>query len=134
MHHVVAAHLGEVVSQLRVVGQIPVEAQGEPLERAAVVTGEGLGVLDLVATAGCIPNVTDGGHSSALVDDRFRLGQVGQAEHLAHGSGVLVSQKPVRPVRVKSCHSGGELPAVLQIEQRRRDEGRDGPLARGHAH
>ena len=130
VHHVISALVREVISQRGVVGEIAVKPEGKPFPRSAVGALEGLRVLGLVAAARCVPNVPDGGGAGYLAQHRACFSGMCQPEHFTNGAGVLVRHEPVGPVGVERGDAGAELPSMLEIEQRRRNEVGYGLLAR----
>ena len=88
-----------------------------PLER--------LGVAAVVGAAGGVADVADGGPAGVLLHDAFVLGLVVEAERLDDGADLLVGVEELFAVRVVGGEAGGQLAAVLQVEQHPRHQARD---------
>jgi len=122
---VVLAAGEQAVAQVGVVGEGSVEGEAEPFPQAPVMALEGLGVARVVVAGGGVAGVADGGGPVVLVEDCAVLVRVRHAEDFADGADVLERVDDLRTVGVVSRHAGGELSAVLQVEQHARQEGGD---------
>ncbi len=130
---VVALLLLETVPEKRVVGKLPVAAEGEPFVDAAVLPLEGLGIRAVIGAAGGVAHVADGGAAPAMRQNVRRLAAVPQPEGLVDRADLLVGDQEAPAGRVVARHPGGELAAHLHVEEQPGDEGRDVALGIGHA-
>ena len=98
-----------------------------PLER--------LGVAAVVGAAGGVADVADGGPAGVLAHDAFVLGLMVEAKRLDDGADLLVGVEEFFAVGIEGGEAGGELAAVLQVEEHPRHQPRDllGPGQRGQA-
>ena len=119
----VVVALGEqLVLERLVVGELAVEGEGKPLGLAAVVSLEGLGVGSIVAAAGCVANVADRERAVDPLHDRLELLAMIEAKRFGDRAHLLVGLDQRAAVRAKAAHAGGELAAVLHVQQHSRDQ------------
>ena len=74
----------QVLAQLLIVGQLAVEGEAEPLLLLHVVPLERLGVAAVVAAAGGVADMADGGPAGVAPHQAFGLAAVAEAKNLAH--------------------------------------------------
>ena len=120
----------DFLAQLGVVGQLAVEGEAEPLRLLDVVAFKGLGVAAVVLAAGRVTNVPDRRRSGVFLHQHLgRLG-VAEMEHLGDGADVPVGIDQLFAIRAEGGHPGGQLPAVLDVQQQARHQPRGftGPL------
>ena len=115
----------ELVAQFGEVGELAVEGEGEPFPFAAVMALERLGVAAVGGAAGGVADVADGGPARELAHDAVVLGLVIEAEGLDDRADLLVGVEQIFALRVEGGEAGGELAAVLQIEQHPRHQAGD---------
>ena len=108
--------------ELVVVGELAVEGEGEPLGLAAMVALERLGVASIVAAAGGVADVADGDRAVDRLHDRLELVAMIEAERLGDRAHFLVGIDERAAVGAKAGHAGGELAAVLHVEQHPRHQ------------
>ena len=81
------------------------------------MTFEGLCVAAIILTAGGVANVSDRSGTGVLL--HHHLGRFGVAEmkHLGDGADVTMGVDQLFPVWAEGGHSGGQLAAVLNVQQ-----------------
>ncbi len=80
---VVVVIVEQLLAQVQVVGQLPVEGKTEPLVLLDVVAFEGLRVAAIVLAAGGIADVTDGRPTGVLLHQVLVLAAVVQTKDFA---------------------------------------------------
>ena len=110
--------------QLQVVGQLPVEPEGEPLPLLDVRPLQRLGIAAILGTAGGVADVADGGPTGVLRHQSLVLAAVAEAKHLADAAHILDRGEQLAAVRIPDGHPGRELAAVLDVEEHPRHETR----------
>ena len=110
--------------QLQVVGQLPVEPEGEPLPLLDVRPLQRLGIAAILGTAGGVADVADGGPTGVLRHQSLVLTAVAEAKHLADAAHILDRGEQLAAVRIPDRHAGRELAAVLDVEEHPRHETR----------
>ncbi len=114
----------QLVLQLVVIGELPVEGEGKPLRLAAVVALERLGIGAVVAAAGGIAHVADRDRPVHPAHDRLELVAMIEPKRLGDRADLLVGVDQRIAVGTIAGHAGGELAAVLHVEQHPRDQPR----------
>ena len=118
--------LGEqLLFQFLIIGELAIEGEGEPLGLAAVVALERLGVITIVAPAGGVSDVADGGRAVHALHDRLEFQAMVEAERLGDRSQLFVGFQKCVAIGTKARHAGGKLPAVLHVQQHSRDQPSD---------
>ena len=112
------------VPQFLIIRQLAVEAKTEPLVLDQVVPLEGLGEPAIVRPAGGVTHVADRRAAGVFLHQRFAARAMRQAEHLGHRSHVLVRVDQLVPRGIVRGHSGGQLAAILDVQQHPRDQTR----------
>ena len=85
---------------------------------------ERLGVAAVVGAAGGVADVADGGPAGVLLHDAVVLGLVVEAKRLDDGADLLVGVEELVAIGIVGGHAGGELAAVLHVEQHPRHQPR----------
>jgi hypothetical protein len=80
----------QLVAQLGIVGELPIEAKAEPLVFLQVVSLKRLGVVQVILAACSVSNVTDGGPANHSRHDAFSLAVVAQVENFAYRTDAAV--------------------------------------------
>ena len=114
---VVVAVGEDLGTQFGVIRQLPIEAEGEPLPLLDVGTLEGLGIAPILGAARRIPDMPDRRRAGVLIHEPLVDAAVAHPEHLAHAPDILVGGEELVAVGIPGRHSGGELPAILDVEK-----------------
>ena len=93
----------DLVPQLRIVGQLPVEGEGEPLALLDVPVFERLGVAAVFLAAGGVADVPDRGRAGVPAHDVLELAAVVEPKDLAHRAHVFPFHQQL--VAVRDCRS-----------------------------
>ena len=127
---VVVVIVEQLLAEVHVVGQLPVEGEAEPLVLLDVVALEGLGVAAVVLAAGGVADVADGRPAGILLHQALVLAAMAQPEDLADVAHVLVGVDQLIAVGIVGGHAGRQLAAVLDVQQHPRHQPGDflGPL------
>ena len=80
----------QLLAQLDVVGQLPVEAEAEPLVLLEMLPLERLGVAAVVGPAGGVADVPDRRPAGVFLHQALELAAMAHAEHFAHAADLLV--------------------------------------------
>ena len=112
----------QLVAELHVVGQLAVEGETEPLVLLDVVPLEGLGVTAVLRPAGRIADVADGRPARVLVHQALVLGPMAHAEDLGDRAHLLVGVDQLAAVRIEGGDAGGQLAAVLDVQEHPRHQ------------
>ena len=115
----------QLVAQLCVVRQLPVERETKPLVLLQVVTFEGLRIVEIVLAAGRIAHVPDRGPARIPFHDAFGLAAVTQPKHLADAAQAAVGLQQLLAVGQVAGHPRRKLSAVLYVEQNPRHQPRN---------
>ena len=116
----------DLVAELRIVGQLPVEGEAEPLAFFDVPVFERLGVAAVLLAAGGVAHVADRGRAGVPPHDRLELGAVVEPKHLADRPHVFPFHQQLVAVRIVGRHAGGQLAPVLHVDQHAGDHPRGG--------
>ena len=112
--------------QLRVVGQLAVEGEAEPLVLLDVVPLERLGVAAVVGPAGGVADVADRRPAGVFLHQALVLGPMVHAEDLADRADFLVGVDQLVAMGMIGGHAGRQLAAVLDVQQHPRHQAGDG--------
>ena len=112
----------QLVLERLVIGELAVEGEGKPLGLAAVVPLERLGIAAVVAAAGGVADVADRERAVDPLHDRLELLAMVQAKRFGDRAHFLVGLDQRTAVRAKAAHAGGELAAVLHVQQHSRNQ------------
>ena len=120
----------QLLAEVHVVGQLPVEGEAEPLVLLDVVALERLGVAAIVLAAGGIADVPDGRPAGVLLHQVFVLAAMVQSKDLADVPHFLVGVDQLVAIGIVGGHAGGQLAAILDVQEHPRHEPGDflGPL------
>ena len=120
----------QLLAELAVVGQLAVEAEAEPFVFLQMVPLERLGVAEVVGPAGGIPHMPDGGAARVFLHQAFVLAAMAHPKDFGDAADLFVGVDQLIAIGIEDRHAGGELAAVLDVEQHSRDEPRGffGPL------
>ena len=123
-------HLGVVVAgevvvaigedlrpQFGVIGQLAIEAEGEPLPLLDVGPLERLGVAAILGPAGRIADMADRRRAGVLIHEPLIDAPMAHPEHLAHAPDILMGGEKLVAIGIPGRHSGRELAAVLDVEE-----------------
>src|SRR3954468_4013923 len=76
----------QLVAQLRIIGELPVESKAEPLVFLQVVAFERLGIVQVIVAACRVTHVTNRGPASHSSHDTLSLAMMSEVENFAHGA------------------------------------------------
>ena len=107
----------QLLFELLIIGELPVEGEREPFRFAAVVAFEWLGVVSVVAPAGGITHVADRDRPVHSAHDRLEFLAMIEPERLGDRAHLFVGVDERIAVGTKAGHAGGELSPVLHVEQ-----------------
>ena len=114
----------EVVFQLLEIRELAVECDGEPLGFPPVFAFKRLGVIAVGGATRGVTHVSNRGGSVDPIHDRLELDLLVHSKRFRNRAELLVRLQERRTVRMEARHAGGELPAVLHIEQHAREHSR----------
>lgn len=124
--HQVRVRIGQqLVAELGVVGQLPVEGKTEPLVLFDVRSLERLGVVAVIGAAGGISDVPDCRRAPVLPHEAVVLAAVVQTEDFGHASHVLIGIKDLSSSGLIRAHPGCQLSPVLDVEEHPRHKSHD---------
>ncbi len=112
----------ELIAEFGKVGQLAIEGEGEPFPFTTMMALERLSIAAVVGAAGGVANVADGGPARVLAHDAFVLGLMVETKRLNDGADLLERVEELFAAWVERREAGGELAAVLQVEQQARHE------------
>ena len=122
---VVVVIVEQLLAEVHEVGQLPVKGEAKPLVLLDVMAFERLGVAAIVLAAGGVADVTDGRPTGVLLHQVFVLAPVVEAKDLAHVPHFLVGVDELVSIGIIGGHAGGQLAAVLDVQEHPRHEPRD---------
>jgi hypothetical protein len=118
----VVALFQQLLLEVLIVGELPVEGEREPLGLATVRPLERLRVAPVVLAASGITDVPDRGRPGLLLEDRFKLVFLIDAERFGNRAEFLVGIEQRLSIGTETRHPGGQLTAVLDVEEHPRHQ------------
>ena len=113
-----------LLAQLGVIRELSVEGETEPLRLFDVVPLKGLRIAAVVLAARGVADMPDGRRPRILPHQSLVLLSMMQVKDLVDRPDVLVRIDQLVAIGVEGRHAGGELAAVLDIQQHARDQSR----------
>ena len=116
--------LKQLLAHLDVVGNVAVEAEGEPFPLPSMVALKRLGVFAPLFSAGGVTGMPDRCTTAVLVNNRTELAGVRmrQVKHIGNAAHLLVGVNQLGCRLVETGKPGGQLAAVLQIDEHVRNQ------------